>query len=44
MPYNVEEAILDSFDCKYYAHGDDPCIGSDGTDMCETLAKKGRFK
>ena len=44
MPYNVEEAILDSFDCKYYAHGDDPCIGSDGTDMCETLAKKSRFK
>jgi ethanolamine-phosphate cytidylyltransferase len=43
-PYSVTEEILDSLDCKYYVHGDDPCVGSDGTDMCDNLAKKGRFK
>jgi len=24
-PYDVSEQVLDKFDCKYYAHGDDPC-------------------
>lgn len=44
MLYNGEESILDSFSCHYYAHDDDSCIGSDGTDICETLLKMGRFK
>lgn len=43
-PYNATVEVLESVDCKYYAHGDDPCIGSDGLDMCEELAKLGRFK
>ena len=42
--YNVNEKTLDKFDCRYYAHGDDPCYGDDGIEMCEYLTKLGRFK
>ena len=43
-PYNVSEDILDKYDCQYYAHGDDPCYGADGVDMCSYLDSKGKFK
>lgn len=42
--YNCTEELLDSLDCNYYVHGDDPAYGVDGIDMCEAMAKKGRFK
>ena len=43
-PYTLTEKVLDSFNCQYYVHGDDPCYGEDGVDMCAYLAGKGRFK
>ena len=36
--------VLDRYNCQYYAHGDDPCIAADGTDMCKVLSNVGRFK
>jgi ethanolamine-phosphate cytidylyltransferase len=35
---------LDRYNCQYYAHGDDPVIAADGTDMCAVLSGQGRFK
>ncbi len=43
-PYTVSENTLNLLGCQYYIHGDDPCVGEDGLDMCEVLASKGRFK
>jgi ethanolamine-phosphate cytidylyltransferase len=43
-PYLCDEALLDTYNCQYYCHGDDPAIGVDGIDMCETMASHGRFK
>ena len=42
--YTINEKVLDSFNCQFYVHGDDPCYGDDGVDMCQYLAEKGRFK
>ena len=42
--YTLTEKVLDSFNCQFYIHGDDPCYGDDGVDMCQYLAGKGRFK
>ena len=42
--YACTESLLDSLDCRYYVHGDDPAFGTDGTDMCDNMAKIGRFK
>lgn len=42
-PYYISVDTLDQYNCQYYAHGDDPCIAN-GVDMCEELAKIGRFK
>lgn len=33
-PYDVSEVVLDTYNCQFYAHGDDPCIGANGIDMC----------
>jgi len=43
-PYTVTEAILDSFNCQYYAHGDDPVYGEDGVELCGYFAERGRFE
>ena len=43
-PYTVSTKVLDENNCQFYAHGDDPCYGNDGEDMCLSLAEKGRFK
>jgi len=42
--YDVTETTLDKFECRYYAHGDDPCYNAEGVDMCDYLNKLGRFK
>ena len=36
--------MLDKLGCKYYAHGDDPCIDSEGVDICQKFRETGRFK
>ena len=43
-PYTTSEQTLDEYNCKYYIHGDDPCYGEDGYDICARLAERGRFK
>ena len=43
-PYCVSEEVLDTYNCQYYAHGDDPVVDINGVDMCAELQKKGRFK
>jgi len=43
-PYSVSEEVLDLYNCQSYAHGDDPCITSDGIDICEKLREVGRFR
>lgn len=43
-PYTVTEDVLEKFGCDFYLHGDDPCYNSDGVDICQELAKKGKFK
>lgn len=42
--YVVSLETLDRYNCQYYAHGDDPVYGLDGTDMCAYLSSHGRFK
>jgi ethanolamine-phosphate cytidylyltransferase len=42
--YSVNVDVLDKYNCQYYAHGDDPCIDSEGNDICKILAAQGRFK
>ena len=43
-PYTVSEKVLDQFNCEFYLHGDDPCINSEGVDICQELNKVGKFK
>jgi ethanolamine-phosphate cytidylyltransferase len=43
-PYTVTEQLLDHLKCDYYMHGDDPCYNSEGLDVCEEMAKIGKFK
>ena len=42
-PYECTERVLDSLNCQYYIHGDDPCI-CDGVNVNEYLTRIGRFK
>jgi ethanolamine-phosphate cytidylyltransferase len=42
--YTVSTQVLDDNDCHFYAHGDDPCYGDNGEDMCLALAEQGRYK
>ena len=41
-PYNASEALLDSLNCQYFLHGDDPMI-VDGVNVNEYLTGIGRF-
>jgi ethanolamine-phosphate cytidylyltransferase len=43
-PYTPSVDVLDKFNCLCYAHGDDPCINSEGVDVCKVLQDIGRFK
>jgi len=43
-PYTPSAEVLDSYNCEYYAHGDDPAINAEGVDICEMLRKINRFK
>ena len=43
-PYVPSEELLDSINCHFYAHGDDPVIDHTGFNLTEFLAKKGRLK
>ena len=36
--------LLDSLDCQYYAHGDDPCFSADGIDVTQMFREANRFK
>jgi ethanolamine-phosphate cytidylyltransferase len=42
--YVVTEKLLDDYNCDFYLHGDDPVISLDGTNVCEELNKKGKFR
>mmetsp|Transcript_21191 Transcript_21191/g.20339 ORF Transcript_21191/g.20339 Transcript_21191/m.20339 type:complete len:126 (+) Transcript_21191:615-992(+) len=42
--YSVDIAVLDRYNCGYYAHGDDPVINYKGEDVTAILASQGRFK
>lgn len=42
--YTPTYELLDKLGCKYYAHGDDPCIDSEGVDICQKFRDVDRFK
>lgn len=42
--YCVSEKLIENFSCDFYLHGDDPCYNTEGVDMCQELAKIGKFK
>ena len=42
--YTPTFELLDKLGCHYYAHGDDPCIDSEGVDICQKFRESGRFK
>lgn len=42
--YTPTFELLDKLGCTYYAHGDDPCIDSEGVDICQKFREKNRFK
>ena len=43
-PYTPTEELLNDLHCDYYLHGDDPAYNSEGVNICEMLAKLGKFK
>ena len=42
-PYDPSVEVLDTYNCQYYIHGDDPVI-CDGVNINEMLKNLGRFK
>ena len=42
--YTPTFELLDKLGCQFYAHGDDPCIDSEGVDICQKFRETGRFK
>ena len=42
--YNPTLEILDSVDCDYSVHGDDPVLNPDGSDTYQPFKDAGRFK
>ena len=36
--------LIKEFGCDYYAHGDDPCLNSEGVEVTDIFKEKGRFK
>jgi len=43
-PYTPSFETLKQVDCGYFAHGDDPCIDSEGVDITLKFIEKGMFK
>lgn len=43
-PYTPTIELLKELNCGFYAHGDDPCINSDGVDITQTFVKRNMFK
>lgn len=43
-PYTPTFELLKQLNCQFYAHGDDPCINSDGVDITQQFVEKGMFK
>ena len=43
-PYTPDFEILKSVDCGFYAHGDDPCIDSEGVDVTAKFREKNMYK
>lgn len=43
-PYTFRKDYLESINCNFWAHGDDPCIDKDGVDICQYFRNKGMFK
>lgn len=43
-PYRPDKALLDSINCSFYAHGDDPTFDHNGVDITDELNKLGMFK
>lgn len=43
-PYTPDFEILKSVDCGFYAHGDDPCINSEGVDVTAKFREKNMYK
>lgn len=44
VPYTPTLESVDKLGCTYYAHGDDPCIDSEGVDVCQVFRENDRFK
>lgn len=44
VPYNISLDLLDKYNCRYYAHGDDPCYDINGEEITEKFTKLGRYK
>ena len=42
--YTPTFELLKELNCGFYAHGDDPCINSDGLDITLKFKEKGMFK
>jgi ethanolamine-phosphate cytidylyltransferase len=43
-PYTPSFELVESLGCYFYAHGDDPCVDSDGVDILERFRSEGRLK
>lgn len=44
MAYTPTMDILKRVGCNYYAHGDDPCIDSEGVDVTKVFRDAGMYK
>lgn len=43
-PYTPTFSLLESEGCNFYAHGDDPCIDSEGVDILDRFKSQGKLK
>ena len=44
VPYTPNIETLKSYNCDFYAHGDDPCIDSFGVDVTAAFREAGMYK
>ena len=44
VQYVPDIELLDSINCEFYAHGDDPCYSADGIEVTHQFREKNRFK
>ena len=43
-PYTPTIELLNKLGCQFYAHGDDPCINSDGVDITQIFVENKMYK